>query len=67
MANTNYIQQVQVIVLLFIGPLWPLSTSDTRRRSLVWWSWFFRSAIAVGAAVIDNRDIQYFQNIIFFH
>jgi len=34
MANTNYIQLVQVIVLLFIGPLWPLSTSDMRRRSL---------------------------------
>jgi len=42
MANTNYIQLVQVIVLLFIGPLWPLSTFDTRRRGLVWWSWFFR-------------------------
>jgi len=41
MANTNYIQLVQLIVLLFIGPLWPLSTSDTRRRGLVQWSWFF--------------------------
>jgi len=42
MANTNYIQLVQVIVLLFIGPLWPLSTSDMCQRGLVLWSWFFR-------------------------
>jgi len=34
MATTNYIQLVQVIVLLFIGPFWPISTSDTRRRGL---------------------------------
>jgi len=58
MANTNYIQLVHVIVLLFIGPLWPLSTSDTRRRGLVRWSLYFRSDIAAGAAAIDNR-VQY--------
>jgi len=61
MTNTNYIQLVQVIVLLFIRLLWPLSTSDMRRRELpradaAWCRGPDFSTIAVGAATIDNRD-----------
>jgi len=40
-ANNNYVQLVQVIILLLISPLWPYSTSSMRWRNLARWSWFF--------------------------
>jgi len=56
MANTNYIQLVQVIILLFIGPL---STFDMRQRGLTradaaWCGGPDFSAIAAGVAAFNN-------------